>query len=277
MAAYTTPAWVNNNSNPPISAASLKEMGEAIELSEHPYGVCNTTAGTQQKSVQIQQFTGTLSLFTGLTVRIKFTNGNTATAPSLNVNSTGSIPIKAYGTVAPEAYNTWLAGQVLDFTYDGTNWMFTSVNAYEKSQNLSDTARNIFNMSYGASPKTPDEAFRMIGNNFSYTLKAINGTYNGNGNYGSNKKNSLTLVLGSGRAITPMMLAVYKERMNPYQAGGWDGSFIWFPGITSATTGLNAAISIAQSTNTISWYSTTSAVAQLNENGVRYNYVAFGV
>lgn len=122
MAGFLTNAWVNDSA-PAIDAQSLIDMGEAIEISEHPYGVCSTAAATAAKTVTID-FSGTLALFTGLTVRVKFTNVNTAANPTLNVNSTSDVPIMAYGTTnAP--LDAWDAGQVVELTYDGTNWQLS--------------------------------------------------------------------------------------------------------------------------------------------------------
>lgn len=118
MAGYATPSWTNNDS-PPMSAANLTALGEAVEIAEHPYGVCSTAAATAAKTVTID-FSGTLALFTGLTVRVKFTNANTAASPTLNVNGTGDAAIVFSG--AAVGNGAWMAGEVMEFTYDGTSW-----------------------------------------------------------------------------------------------------------------------------------------------------------
>lgn len=117
MAGYSTPAWANNTS-PAVNASNLLAMGRAIELAQHPYGVCSTAVGTAAKTVTLD-VSGTVSLFAGMIIRVKFTNGNTAANPTLNVNSTGAIAIKYCG-VAPMA--PWSAGQIFTLIYDGTNW-----------------------------------------------------------------------------------------------------------------------------------------------------------
>ena len=119
MAGYATPAWTNNSA-PAINAAAMTNIGQGIEIAEHPYGVCSTAAATAAKTVTID-FSGTLSLFTGLTVRVKFSNGNTAASPTLNVNSTGAKSI-VYGN-SFAAGSGWTAGAILELTYDGTNWV----------------------------------------------------------------------------------------------------------------------------------------------------------
>lgn len=89
-----------------------------------PYGVCSTAAGTAAKTVTVDNF----SLEEGATVIVKFANTNSASSPTLNVNSTGAKPICRYGTSAVGTGQTssgWRAGAVQVFTYDGTSWVRT--------------------------------------------------------------------------------------------------------------------------------------------------------
>lgn len=119
MAGYASPAWTNDAA-PALNATNLLNMSQAIEIAEHPYGVCSTAAATAAKTVTVD-FSGTLSLFTGLTVRVKFTNANTAASPTLNVNGTGAkAMIFGTGNAVDDA---WIAGAVVQFTYDGTSWV----------------------------------------------------------------------------------------------------------------------------------------------------------
>lgn len=118
MAGYATPAWSNDQS-PAIDDSALLDIGHGIEIAEHPYGVCSTAAATVAKEVTID-YSGTLTLFTGLTVRVKFTNANSAATPTLNVNSTGAKTI-LFGT-GNAVDDAWIAGAVVQFTYDGTSW-----------------------------------------------------------------------------------------------------------------------------------------------------------
>lgn len=75
------------------------------------YGVSSTAAGTVTKTVAISDFT----LMAGARVSVKFTNADTSGAPKLNVTSTGAKTIVMQGS--------WSAGDVVDFVYDGTNWV----------------------------------------------------------------------------------------------------------------------------------------------------------
>lgn len=168
MAGYATPAWTNGSS-PAINASNLLALGQAVELSQHPYGVCSTTSAIAAKAVTID-FSGTLSLFTGLTVKVKFTYGNTAASPTLNVNSTGAKSITAINAFG----NTyWSAGQVVEFTYDGSKWVINGAGA-------------------GGTPVV------------------LTGSYTGNGTYGSANPTSITLtgtpvfvVVNTANGLTP--------------------------------------------------------------------------
>lgn len=87
------------------------------------YGTCATAAGTAAKAATITGF----KLVTGARVAIKFSAANTVANPTLNVNGTGAKAIKMYGTTAVNV-NAWVAGAVVEFVYDGTNWiMLTSM------------------------------------------------------------------------------------------------------------------------------------------------------
>lgn len=133
MAGYSTPAWTNNAA-PAINAAAMTAIGQAIEIAEHPYGVCSTGGSTAAKTVTVD-FSGTLTLFTGLKVSVKFSNANTAASPTLNVNSTGAKAIYFSGSALA---GSWLANAVVDFVYDGTNWVMQTP-AIDTVPNLSHT------------------------------------------------------------------------------------------------------------------------------------------
>ena len=100
------------------------------------YGTCNSGSSTTAKVVASPGFT----LFTGASIRVYFGSSNTATAPTLNVNSTGAKTIKA--SAGSMAYK-WYSGSVLDFVYDGTYWIMVdgavATTSYYGKTILSDT------------------------------------------------------------------------------------------------------------------------------------------
>lgn len=87
------------------------------------YGECNTAAATAAKVVSVTS--NSFNLYSGVTVRIKFDYTNTASAPTLNVNSTGAKNIVKWGTTAvgTSTSTSWTAGSIVSFTYDGTSWV----------------------------------------------------------------------------------------------------------------------------------------------------------
>lgn len=271
MTAYQTPAWTNGAA-PAINAANLVDLGLAAELGEHPYGVCEIAAGTAAKTVSIN-FSGTLSLFTGLTVRVKFTYGNSNAAPTLNVNGTGAKAIKSYGTTASPS---WPAGQILTLTYDGTNWLYAGIDAYAKQETLSSATAALVEDFAGSAPTTPDGALSAIATFLGSGAQIARGSYTGNGNYGSANPNRLTF------SFDPMLVIVSASTGFECTAGyGWTGGFIWLMGQGSApvytgSTGLERdSILFTNAGFGLSWYGAT-ALAQSNVNGTTYNWVALG-
>ena len=83
------------------------------------YAVSSTAAGTAAK---VATPSGSFTLSTGAKVSVKFTYANTAASPTLNFGGTGAKAIKAYGTTAAGS-GAWVAGQIVQFEYDGTNWL----------------------------------------------------------------------------------------------------------------------------------------------------------
>ena len=82
------------------------------------FATCETAANTAAKEATCSGF----SLKKDAFIFVKFTNQNTATNPTLNVNKTGAVKIMVRGTTALSTY-MWQAGDVKGFVYDGTNWM----------------------------------------------------------------------------------------------------------------------------------------------------------
>ena len=96
-------------------------IGNAIKYNY--YGVCSTAAATAAKTVTVDS---SFKLVTGVSVTVKFSDKNSASNPTLNVNSTGAKPLYRYGTTVVSTSTTssgWIAGSVQTFTYDGTGWV----------------------------------------------------------------------------------------------------------------------------------------------------------
>ena len=68
----------------------------------------------------------TFSLYTGVTITVTFTYGNTASNPRLNVANTGYYYIRCNG----KQYAYWTSGMSITFVFDGSYWNCSSVAVY---------------------------------------------------------------------------------------------------------------------------------------------------
>lgn len=101
--------------------------GVVYNIGSTAYAVCNTAASEQHKVISISG----IAKVTGLTIHVKFNNGNSAANPTLTITDGDSelntpIDIMQYGTTnAGSAAETsgWQAGAVVSLTFDGTNWI----------------------------------------------------------------------------------------------------------------------------------------------------------
>lgn len=124
------------------------------------YATCTTAAGTAAKVAATQNKDFTLE--TGAMVRVKFTNADTYNGTStLNVDSKGAKNIVRVGTTAKARY-FWEAGEVVDFVYDGTNFMMleggTATTTYYGITALS-SATNSTSEVLAATPKAVKAAY----------------------------------------------------------------------------------------------------------------------
>ena len=93
--------------------------GTQYDVKSTHYATSSTAAGTAAKTATIQN--GSFTLAAGVKVSVKFTYANSASNPSLNINSTGAKTIRwRNANLSNDQY--WSAAQVVDFVYDGTYW-----------------------------------------------------------------------------------------------------------------------------------------------------------
>ena len=85
------------------------------------YAICTDGASATQKNVTLRG----LTLTNGMTVTVLFCNGNSANAPSLDVNATGyARPIKVYLNGSKTTVTTqWDAGTSMTLMFDGTDFV----------------------------------------------------------------------------------------------------------------------------------------------------------
>lgn len=134
--------------------AAPEDIDKAIvEAKSIKYGTCTTAAGTKAKVVTAPDF----KLETGSQIAVQFSYSNTASNPTLNVNSTGAKAIYAKGAALAAQYY-WTANSLIQFTYDGSYWVMEVVDQDEVFKRLTNNgvAQGIFmqdgqlyiNMSY---------------------------------------------------------------------------------------------------------------------------------
>ena len=104
---------------PLTSHQTIKQDGVTGATGNH-FGTCSIAAGTAAKTVSITA--GTPTLEAGLRVVVKFSNANTASTPTLNVNSLGAKNIFHNGAQITTGSNKALLAGTVEFVYDGTQW-----------------------------------------------------------------------------------------------------------------------------------------------------------
>lgn len=83
------------------------------------YAISSTAASTIAKKAT--SFDGAFSLVEGTKVFVRFSAKNSATSPTLSIDDSTAKPIKGFGTTKPSSW--WVAGDVVQFIYDGTSWI----------------------------------------------------------------------------------------------------------------------------------------------------------
>lgn len=106
-------------------AKNIKELNiGGSSYSYRPYGECDSSKLSPEKLVTCNDF----KLFHGATILVKFTKSNGAGNISLNVNNTGSVPVKYFNAEQPISEIEWSENAIIEFYYDGESWIILSGN-----------------------------------------------------------------------------------------------------------------------------------------------------
>lgn len=112
-----------------VNSTSLEGSGN-VEIPDDQmiwFGTCSTSASTATKTIVLADSIDTFSLVPGHTLRILFSYGNT-TSSQVKFTCTGAFTnINAYsaydGTTYSNLYYMWQDNEVVDFVYDGTQFI----------------------------------------------------------------------------------------------------------------------------------------------------------
>ena len=115
----TKTSQLTNDSGFLTKHQTIKQNGVTGATSNR-YCTCTTAAATAAKTASITS--GTFTLEAGAHVIVKFSNANTASNPTLNINGTGAKNIFHNGARITTDTNTALLAGAVDFVYDGTQW-----------------------------------------------------------------------------------------------------------------------------------------------------------
>lgn len=137
----TVPAWAKQEYPPtPYDIGALDAysyvdgVGFNNGTSINHYTACYTSASTAAKTASKSNF----QLSAGAEIIVQFIYTNTASSPTLNINSTGARSIYYNGTNIPA--NALAANRVYKFVYDGSYWQLVGTLGYTKTSELTNDA-----------------------------------------------------------------------------------------------------------------------------------------
>ena len=181
----------NNNIVVTDASGQMKPFGKTpdqIAYWGNGGGVCATAADTGAKTVSISGF----ALYTGVTVKVMFTNGNSNNAPTLNVNSTGEKDIKvvkAGAKITPPVHTGkwrgassattegWQPMTTLELMYDGTDWVIIG-NPVVEDYSSSDGGYTVYaNGLIEQWKNTPEDASTEVNITWTFSVQFTNKNY----------------------------------------------------------------------------------------------------
>lgn len=114
---FTESSEIESIVNGESIGSSYGKIAAAINILRSEYAECGTSSTTANKVVVCPWF----KLYSGAHIRVKFTQGNSTSNPTLNVAGTGAKSI-GFTNVSNFTY-MWKADAVVEFVYDGSKWL----------------------------------------------------------------------------------------------------------------------------------------------------------
>ena len=143
----TKTSQLTNDSGFLTTHQTIKQNGVTGATSNR-YCTCTVAAATAAKTASITS--GTFTLEAGAHVIVKFSNANTASNPTLNINGTGAKNIFHNGARITTDTNKALLAGAVEFVYDGTQWQLlgnylnTITSDTKNTTGATDTSSKIF-------------------------------------------------------------------------------------------------------------------------------------
>lgn len=108
-------------------------------------------------------------------------------------------------------------------------------------------------------------------------IRIATGSYVGTGSYGASNPNSLTFPFEPKFVMLTVQKNAGSGDMFLPMGGYWQAGFLWHTGTAASRIANTSNITYFNvNKNTLSWYSTASPAAQLNDSSRTYEYVAIG-
>ena len=126
----------------------VTQNGVTLPIGSTLYGKCEDTGDVVDKTATVDGFD---TILLGVTIRVKFSHGNTASNPTLNVNGTGAYPIwrDGYGVDdLSDPARSWKDGAVVPLTFDGQKWKINTAPSISAGNGLEYVIPNTMQLVY---------------------------------------------------------------------------------------------------------------------------------
>ena len=243
------------------------------DASRYSYSTCSTAANTAAKVAACTGFT----LASGSEITVKFTYGNTATNPTLNVNSTGAKSIYYRGAAIPSTYI--IANGTYTFRYNGTQYdLVGDINTQSNTDNSKKDAVQCSTAGSTAAKVGTAAAYNLSNNRYFFVLMENANSYAGSITLNINSTGAKTIYInGSASSSSNYTLPAglylvyydgtyYRFRTSTFLDGCFTRSYV-----NTTTSNTNYYLIGASSTGDTSLYRAYNSSGTANATGCYFN------
>lgn len=243
------------------------------DASRYSYSTCSTAASTVAKVAACTGFT----LASGSEITVKFTYGNTATNPTLNVNSTGAKSIYYRGAAIPSTYI--IANGTYTFRYNGTQYdLVGDINTQSNTDNSKKDAVQCSTAGGTAAKVGTAAAYNLSNNRYFFVLMENANSYRGSITLNINSTGAKTIYInGSASSSSNYTLPAglylvyydgtyYRFRTSTFLDGCFTRSYV-----NTTTSNTNYYLIGASGTGDTSLYRAYNSSGTANTNGCYFN------